>query len=76
MTLAQGGTLPSVLQSAVEALTWPPSSPLNKREKRKRRRRRTSEGRGERKRRTEIKRDRESRQYGLADRRVKGDRGD
>lgn len=45
MTLAQGGTLPSVLQSTVEALTWPPSSPLNKREKRKRRRRTRSEGR-------------------------------
>lgn len=43
MTLAQGGTLPSVLQSTVEALTWLPSSPLNKREKRKRRRRTRSE---------------------------------
>ncbi len=31
MTLAQGGTLPSVLQSPVEAPTWPSSSPLNKR---------------------------------------------
>lgn len=31
MTLAQGGTLPSVLQSPVEAQTWPSSSPLNKR---------------------------------------------
>ena len=31
MTLAQGGTLPSVPQSPVEAPTWPSSSPLNKR---------------------------------------------
>lgn len=31
MTLAQSGTVPSVLQSPVEALIWPSSSPLNKR---------------------------------------------
>lgn len=32
MTLAQGGTLPSVLQSPVEAPTWPSSSPLEEEE--------------------------------------------
>lgn len=57
MTLAQGGTLPSVLQSPVETPTWPSSSPLNKREKR----RRSEEwGQGERKQRKEIKKDQES----------------
>lgn len=66
MTLAQGGMLPSVPQSPVEAPTWPSSSLLNKRgedeeeeeeeaDKRVRAgREKTEEGDGERRRCREI----------------------
>lgn len=64
MTLAQGGMLPSVPQSPVEAPTWPSSSLLNKRgedeeeeeaDKRVRAgREKTEEGDGERRRCCEI----------------------
>lgn len=64
MTLAQGGMLPSVPQSPVEAPTWPSSSLLNKRgedeeeeeaDKRVRAgREKTEEGDGERRRYCEI----------------------
>lgn len=75
MTLAHSGTVPSVLQSPVEALIWPSSSPLNQRGEEKEEE--EVEGvRAERKRKKwEIKEDQQSRQC-VVDRKVKGDRGD